>query len=118
MHPVTPDFYCRFSEVAGIPVILAFGEVDVSTAPVFRDALLSRVTGEDPACLIVDLRRVTFMDSEGLRVLLGLRFFCPDGIALVGVPLMLRQVLAVTETESLFLIAATSKEAASQLKRH
>jgi anti-anti-sigma factor len=46
------------------------GELDISTAPTLEDAL-ERVEGEAPALLVIDLRALEFMDSTGLRTLVG-----------------------------------------------
>jgi anti-anti-sigma factor len=60
----------------GVTVQLA-GELDLSTADRFRDEL-ARVEALEPANVIVDLRGVTFMDSTGLRLLLGAQRSCEE----------------------------------------
>lgn len=44
------------------------GEIDLATAPLLRDEL-DRVTTEAPAVLVVDTRRVPFIDSAGVAAL-------------------------------------------------
>ena len=100
------------SETAGIPVVAAIGEVDIASAPAFRDALLRRITQGDPGRLIVDLTQVPFVDSEGLRALIAARTRCPSGVALVGVRTGLRRILTITGTERLFVLAPTREDAA------
>ena len=54
---------------AAVHVRLA-GELDLSVAEPFREEL-TRAEALEPQVLVVDLRGVTFMDSTGLRLLLG-----------------------------------------------
>jgi anti-anti-sigma factor len=60
----------------GVTVRLA-GELDLSTADNFRE-VLARAEALEPAALVVDLRGVTFMDSTGLRLLLGAQRTCDE----------------------------------------
>lgn len=46
------------------------GEVDVHTSPRFREALLDVIQGGAQR-VVVDARKVTFMDSSGLGVFIG-----------------------------------------------
>ena len=112
-----PRFECRLREASGVPCVEAVGEIDIATASSFRDAILARIPGGERACLLVDLRQVPFMDSEGLRVLLGARIFFPDGLALVGARPTLHRVLTVTGMDRLFVLASTCEEAAGALLR-
>ena len=45
------------------------GDIDMSTVPALRTQLFGLADGGDP--LIIDLNRVTFIDSAGLGVLVG-----------------------------------------------
>ncbi len=109
-------FGCEFGAVAGIPVVLAAGEIDIASAPAFRDALLSQAGDAAPACLIVDVREVPFMDSEGLRVLLGVRLFFPDGLVVAGARPALRRIFMVTGADRLFPLAESPTQAAMLLR--
>ena len=51
-------------------VVDVMGELDVYTAPRLREELIERITAGHRH-LIVDLDRVTFIDSTGLGVLIG-----------------------------------------------
>jgi anti-sigma B factor antagonist len=57
-------------EVAGHTVVEVRGEVDVYTASVLRERLLA-VVGRGAGSVVADLRRVDFLDSTGLGVLVG-----------------------------------------------
>jgi len=52
----------------GVMVLTAAGEIDMSNAAAFRDALSQ--AGADDAAFIVDLIRVDYLDSAGLTALL------------------------------------------------
>jgi anti-sigma B factor antagonist len=54
----------------GAIVLNVRGEVDLATAPIL-DKQISAAEAENVAEIIVDLDRVTFMDSSGLQVLLA-----------------------------------------------
>lgn len=54
----------------GDAVIAARGEIDITTAPLLSDALRAAVEG-DAARVTVDLCEVSFMDSNGLHLLLN-----------------------------------------------
>lgn len=51
----------------GIPILIARGEIDLSTAPKLHTALTHALTPAAP--LIADLSRISFMDSSGLHTL-------------------------------------------------
>ena len=53
----------------GVHVELS-GELDLATAPKLEDEL-SRVEGDGPDVIVLDLRPLAFMDSSGLRALLS-----------------------------------------------
>ncbi|EKN62366.1 STAS domain-containing protein [Schinkia azotoformans] len=51
-------------------VVKLAGEVDVYTAPMLRDAIIP-LTVENDSNLIVDMTKVSYMDSTGLGVFIG-----------------------------------------------
>jgi anti-anti-sigma factor len=51
-------------------VLVVEGEIDIATAPVLEQRLAEAEAGDAPQ-LIVDLDRVSFMDSTGLQVLVA-----------------------------------------------
>jgi anti-sigma B factor antagonist len=53
----------------GAVILVVAGEIDLSTAPLFEEKLLAAEATE-ATTVIVDLERVSFMDSTGLKVLL------------------------------------------------
>ena len=56
----------------GTPVISVMGEVDLATVPALEEALLGMERRPDRR-VIVDLTGCTFLDSSGLRALVGTR---------------------------------------------
>lgn len=54
-------------------LIEAIGEVDLTTAPQLREALMAAVGTEESLSVIVDLSRVDFIDSAGLALLVEAR---------------------------------------------
>jgi len=57
-------------EIEGAAVVRPVGEVDVFTAPLLRELLVELVESGTRK-VIVDLSEVTFLDSTGLAVLVG-----------------------------------------------
>jgi anti-sigma B factor antagonist len=53
----------------GVVIAAVTGDIDVSTVAGLRERLFELADGGEP--LIVDLNRVTFIDSTGLGVLIG-----------------------------------------------
>lgn len=51
-------------------VLVVQGEIDIATAPLLEQRL-TEAEAADPSRLIIDLDRVSFMDSSGLQVLVA-----------------------------------------------
>lgn len=64
---LTPPFSLETSRIGPHRVIVVTGEVDLASAPEL-DTALAKFKGQE---VFVDLRKVEFMDSAGLRVLLA-----------------------------------------------
>jgi anti-anti-sigma factor len=86
-----PDFALALERLDdGTPVLALAGELDLYRAPEIEEALAQAIESpdEEPRCLTVDLRSVTFLDSTALAVLLETtRRQCARGgelIVLVG----------------------------------
>lgn len=56
----------------GVPVVGAEGEIDLGTVDSLRAAASEIVRG-NPESIIFDLRKVTYIDSSGLGILLAAR---------------------------------------------
>jgi anti-anti-sigma factor len=63
-------FRCDVETAQGKVVLRPRGEIDIASSPILESSLRElRDTGFDH--VVVDLRGVTFLDSTGLRLLLG-----------------------------------------------
>ena len=81
------------------------GEIDMSTAPTFEEALSSALD-EEPERLMIDLSELNFMDSSGLNALVRARNAMDDtGIELVisGVSDQVRRLLEVSGLMTAFM---------------
>jgi anti-sigma B factor antagonist len=67
-HGGVPEFCCELLPDPGRGVVCVAGDVDMATAPVFRD-VLTRATQRGDQGVLVDLSGCGFMDSSGLSVL-------------------------------------------------
>lgn len=63
-------FEIEIIERADAVVLVVEGEIDIATAPLLEQRLTEAEAGDAPQ-LIVDLDRVSFMDSTGLQVLVA-----------------------------------------------
>jgi len=63
-----PSLDIETVERDGTVILVVAGEIDLATAPLFEEKLIAAEATE-AAAVIVDLERVSFMDSTGLKVL-------------------------------------------------
>lgn len=87
-------------------VVIASGDLDLEGAPIMRRAL-HQVCVEGGQDVVLDMARVSFMDSTGLRELLKV---AGDGhhVTLRDVPRSVRLLLELAGVESLFTIEETA----------
>jgi anti-sigma B factor antagonist len=64
------EFHIEERTDRGLAVIAVVGEIDVATAPQLREAV-HHVIAQGHATVVLDLLRVTFLDSTALGVLVG-----------------------------------------------
>ena len=67
---MTSPFEVTIAEHGDSVHVMLHGELDISTAGPLEDNL-RRVEADAPALLVIDLSRLEFMDSTGLRLLIG-----------------------------------------------
>jgi anti-anti-sigma factor len=82
----------------GNPVVGAEGEVDLSSVDALRTAA-SQAVREQPNTLIFDFRKVTFIDSSGLGILVAARKQLrnnPDAVVVVTAQPAVLQSLQLT----------------------
>jgi anti-anti-sigma factor len=74
------------------------GELDIATAPALQQKL-SELAGSDATCVLLDMRELCFIDSTGLRVVLGLANGLGENsarVVLVRGPEAVQRVFALT----------------------
>jgi len=64
--PEPPELHLTALGADGHTVLAVAGEMDIATAPEFTAALREQLAGGP---VLLDLRRLTFMDSSGVRAL-------------------------------------------------
>lgn len=88
----------------GVPYLELVGELDLSTADPLK-LRLELVEREDPETIVVDLRRVTFMDSIGLGILVSHRLRAKQAgrrLVLVEGPPHIQDLFALTGMQEQF----------------
>jgi anti-sigma B factor antagonist len=98
-------------------VISLSGEVDLYTAPEFKQQLLE-IIGQDARQVVVDLTDTTFIDSTALGVLVGgiKRLRSSDGeLSLVCSDPNITKIFEITGLDRVFAIYPTRDEAVSTL---
>ncbi len=99
-------------------VIALAGEVDLYTAPEFKQQLLD-VIGQGAKEVVVDFSDTTFIDSTTLGVLVGgvKRLRTNDGqLSLVSSDRNITKIFEITGLDRVFTIYPTRDEAVGQLK--
>lgn len=101
---------------AAAVVLSVSGEVTARTVPELRSRLADLLAPGD-RYLVLDLQGVTFLDSAGLQVILGLLRTLPDlgvDLRLVFTQYYLQKLLRVLGIWKLFTVSATVEEAVQQ----
>ena len=99
-------------------VISLAGEVDLYTAPEFKQQLLE-VIGQGGKQVVVDFSDTTFIDSTTLGVLVGgVKRLRQNGgqLALVSTDRNITKIFEITGLDRVFTIYPTRDEAVSKLK--
>jgi anti-sigma B factor antagonist len=108
------DFSVNTEQVgSGTNVISLTGEVDLYTAPEFKQELL-RVIGEGANQVVVDFTRTTFIDSTTLGVLVGgVKRLRPNGgqLSLVCSDRNITKIFEITGLDRVFAIHPTREDA-------
>lgn len=93
------------------PEIEVLGDIDISSAPALRDRLVNLI---DSGCrnLKLDIRRVEFLDTSGLGVLVGAmqRIRANGGsLELIGTSQRLLRIFAITGLDQAFGVPASAR---------
>lgn len=104
--------------IESIAVIEVEGNIDSKTAPEFEKAAISAIKGQGQ--VIIDLSKVEFLSSAGLRVLLMIyrQIKSQSGkVVLVGVSEDIQDVMSNTGFINFFIIVNSLEEAVETLKK-
>jgi anti-sigma B factor antagonist len=106
------DLRLRSRRSGGATVVEVGGEVELHSASHLRDELLRAGEAEHP-CVVVDLSRVTFIDSTGLGVLVGAlkRVREKGALSLVCPQRQVRRVFEITGLTRVFPMFNSLEEA-------
>jgi anti-sigma B factor antagonist len=94
-------FEVTIEQRGGAVHVVMAGELDISTAMRLEDEL-HRIEADGPALIVLDLQRLSFMDSTGLRLLITADARArEDGrkVAIVQGNEMVRRVLRLTRLD-------------------
>ncbi len=105
----------NFKDTGKVILIEVSGEIDGKTAPQAQEKILPLV--KDNCRLILNMSRVGFMSSAGLRFLLSLRRQVPysGNLVLTNLPEQIKDTMAITGFLDLFTIFETEQEAVNFL---
>jgi anti-sigma B factor antagonist len=104
-------------QVSGFPVLAVTGEIDIYTAPLFKQAVVNMVS-EGTKDVIIDLAGVTFMDSSGFGTLLGAtKRLRPEGggLHLAGANSTIQRMLRLTRLDTIMQVYGSVEEAAEKI---
>src|SRR5436190_12569874 len=110
-NPLRLDY--EVQRIQDLPVLCVSGEIDIYTAPLFKQAVVNLVA-EGNKDVVIDLSGVTFMDSSGFGTLLGAtRRLRPTGggLHLAGPNSTIQRMLRLTRLDSIMRIYETTEEA-------
>jgi anti-anti-sigma factor len=100
-----------------VAVLCIDGRIDSVTSPAFEEAIVGMITRGD-RCIVMDMTRVDYISSAGLRVLLiAARKMkeCQGSICLAALRTGIKDVLAVTGFLNLFRIFSSRESAIAEL---
>jgi anti-sigma B factor antagonist len=92
------------TEVDGLQVLQLAGEIDVYTAPQFREAV-NAILNTGQKHLIIEMSQVSYMDSSGFGTLLSAtKRLRPSGgaVTLVNVNRAIERILRITRLDTIF----------------
>lgn len=116
-NPLRLDY--EVQQVAGLPVLCVSGEIDIYTAPLFKQAVVNLVS-DGNRDVIIDLSKVTFMDSSGFGTLLGAtKRLRPmgGGLHLAAPNSTIQRMLRLTRLDTIMEIYDSSEAAARAVQQ-
>jgi anti-sigma B factor antagonist len=105
-------FAIQIEEASGTARVVLQGELDIATSPK-AEAELRRIEGGGVRLVVLDLRGLTFMDSTGLRLLVGADARARESghrLAIVRGPDAVHRVLEITGLDTRLDVVADPAE--------
>ena len=105
------------SRSGGVVTLAVAGRLDNSTSPAFEERILKHIDAGDTR-LIVDLAKLEYISSVGLRVfMLAARRLAPIGgrVAVCALPKPIKQVFEIAGFPGILPITGTQEEAAAKV---
>ena len=102
--PSNPGFDLHVERREATSIVRVSGELDITGAEVL-ETRTKELAGDSPDVVVVDLRRVSFMDSTGLRSLLRARALGQEegwSLKLIRGPEPVHRVLELTRMDDVF----------------
>ena len=105
--------------VDGIPILRVNGEIDIYTAPAFKDAI-NELTAQGFANILIDMTDVAFMDSSGFGTLLSAsKPLRPIGgtLSLCGCNEAITRMLEITRLNTIIPLYRMREDALDSIKQ-
>jgi len=115
---VSVDISISRTSAGEVPIVSVSGDVDVYSAPALKDKI-SELIGTGEQTVIVDLGKVTFLDSTGLGVLVEARTATAEAggqLPLVCTQQRILKLFAITGLDGVFNIQPSVGDAVAQLQ--
>lgn len=108
-HEGSPVFTCAVARDGAMVTVTVTGEIDLASSPELRRMLHDQLEDEGVVTLVVDLEGVTFIDSSGLGVLVGVLKRVNEAptervLRVSGVHGAVRKVFEITGLDEVFTI--------------
>ena len=104
--------------IQGIPILNVAGEIDIYTAPRFKEAITEMIT-QGHTNILIDMAGVDFMDSSGFGTLLSatkpLRPVA-GSLSLCGCNEAITRMLEITRLNTLFRVFKNREEALQRMQ--
>jgi anti-anti-sigma factor len=102
--PSNPGFDLHVERRESAAIVRVSGELDISGADLL-ETRIQELAGDSPDVVVIDLRKVSFMDSTGLRSLLRARALGSEegwALKLIRGPEPVHRVLELTRMDDVF----------------
>jgi anti-sigma B factor antagonist len=110
-------FSVRSERSAGVHRLIPVGELDIATAPILERAfdLALDAADDDDTVMVVDLRELGFIDSSGIRVLLGVTEQAPGRLRVINGSAAVERLFRVSGVRELLPIISPDTDPREQL---